>query len=206
SHQKPRPAPSSAFVTRPFDSRNRWPQRRWKPTGEKRTARGRIKMATSYLPPIPESEGFAGLDKTGGERINGDGTGRIESQQELDRIARLPGQPPVDFAQYSGYVTVDARAGRALFYWLVEASPAAQPAPLVLWLNGGPGCSSVAYGASEELGPFRIRSDGKTLYLNPYAWNTGGSPSKIRFLCVFPVRVTVEALPLRALLISFWRW
>ncbi|RZR98291.1 hypothetical protein BHM03_00027609 [Ensete ventricosum] len=127
-------------------------------------------------------------------------------QQELDRIARLPGQPPVDFAQYSGYVTVDARAGRALFYWLVEASPAAQPAPLVLWLNGGPGCSSVAYGASEELGPFRIRSDGKTLYLNPYAWNTGGSPSKIRFLCVFPVRVTVEALPLRALLISFWRW
>ncbi|RRT58718.1 hypothetical protein B296_00028138 [Ensete ventricosum] len=79
SHQKPRPAPSSACVTRPFESRNRWPQRRWKPTGEKRTARGRIKMATSYLPPIPESEGFAGLDKTGGERINGDGTGRIES-------------------------------------------------------------------------------------------------------------------------------
>ncbi|XP_019452019.1 PREDICTED: serine carboxypeptidase-like 26 [Lupinus angustifolius] len=36
---------------------------------------------------------------------------------------------------------------------------------------GGPGCSSVAHGASEEIGPFRIRSDGKSLYLNPYAWN-----------------------------------
>lgn len=95
-------------------------------------------------------------------------------QQEQDRVARLPGQPRVDFAQYSGYVTVDARAGRALFYWLVEAPPSAQPAPLVLWLNGGPGCSSIAYGASEELGPFRIDSDGKTLYLNHYAWNTGG--------------------------------
>ncbi|CAD5184059.1 unnamed protein product [Musa acuminata subsp. malaccensis] len=93
-------------------------------------------------------------------------------QQEQDRVARLPGQPRVDFAQYSGYVTVEARAGRALFYWLVEAPPSAQPAPLVLWLNGGPGCSSIAYGASEELGPFRIDSDGKTLYLNPYAWNT----------------------------------
>ncbi|KAI7979908.1 Serine carboxypeptidase-like 27 [Camellia lanceoleosa] len=29
----------------------------------------------------------------------------------------------------------------------------------------------VAYGAAEEVGPFRIRPDGKTLYLNPYAWN-----------------------------------
>ncbi|XP_042471639.1 serine carboxypeptidase-like 27 [Zingiber officinale] len=93
------------------------------------------------------------------------------AQQEQDRISRLPGQPPVDFAQYSGYITVNASAGRALFYWLAEAPATATPAPLVLWLNGGPGCSSVAYGASEELGPFRINSDGKTLYLNPHAWN-----------------------------------
>ncbi|KAG8046037.1 hypothetical protein GUJ93_ZPchr0008g13065 [Zizania palustris] len=74
---------------------------------------------------------------------------------------------------YSGYVTVDAGAGRALFYWLIEAADAADPesAPLVLWLNGGPGCSSVGYGASEELGAFRINPDGKTLFLNPYPWN-----------------------------------
>ena len=96
--------------------------------------------------------------------------------QENDRITELPGQPRnVEFAQYSGYVTVNKRAGRALFYWLTE-SPAnrkPQSRPLVLWLNGGPGCSSVAYGATEEIGPFRIRPDGKTLYLNPYAWNNG---------------------------------
>ncbi|KAG1365677.1 Serine carboxypeptidase-like 27 [Cocos nucifera] len=96
----------------------------------------------------------------------------LAAEQESDRITELPGQPTnVAFSQYSGYVTVDPRAGRALFYWLVEARPAAQPAPLVLWLNGGPGCSSVAYGASEELGPFRIRPDGYTLYLNRHAWN-----------------------------------
>ncbi|KAJ6350087.1 hypothetical protein OIU78_006300 [Salix suchowensis] len=45
--------------------------------------------------------------------------------------------------------------------------------PLVLWLNGGPGCSSVAYGASEEVGPFRVRPDSKTRYLNPNAWSRG---------------------------------
>jgi serine carboxypeptidase-like clade 2 len=94
--------------------------------------------------------------------------------QVRDRISVLPGQPRnVGFAQYSGYVTVNEQAGRALFYWLVE-SPAvrgAESRPLVLWLNGGPGCSSVAYGAAEEIGPFHVRPDGKALYLNPYSWN-----------------------------------
>ncbi|KAF3792853.1 hypothetical protein EJ110_NYTH10847 [Nymphaea thermarum] len=35
----------------------------------------------------------------------------------------------------------------------------------------GPGCSSLGYGAMEELGPFRVASDGRTLYRNKYAWN-----------------------------------
>ncbi|KAL7192777.1 hypothetical protein ACSBR2_024572 [Camellia fascicularis] len=94
--------------------------------------------------------------------------------QERDKITQLPGQPTnVGFTQYSGYVTVNQQAGRALLYWLVEApaSHGAESRPLLLWLNGGPSCSSVADGAAEEVGPFRIRPDGKTLYLNPYAWN-----------------------------------
>ncbi|KAL6011073.1 hypothetical protein ACLOJK_001517 [Asimina triloba] len=92
--------------------------------------------------------------------------------QEADKIAALPGQPAnVGFSQYSGYVTVDAAAGRALFYWLVEAPEPSALRPLVLWLNGGPGCSSVAYGAAEEIGPFHINPDAQTLYSNPYAWN-----------------------------------
>ncbi|ONK62528.1 uncharacterized protein A4U43_C07F5020 [Asparagus officinalis] len=95
----------------------------------------------------------------------------LNADQDSDRISSLPGQPPVEFAQYSGYVTVNSTAGRALFYWLIETPKNSETAPLVLWLNGGPGCSSVAYGASEELGPFRIHPDGKTLFLNKYAWN-----------------------------------
>ena len=37
----------------------------------------------------------------------------------------------------------------------------------------GPGCSSLAYGAMAELGPFRARSDGKTLFQNNLSWARG---------------------------------
>ncbi|KAK8925696.1 Serine carboxypeptidase 24 [Platanthera zijinensis] len=88
-----------------------------------------------------------------------------------DRIKALPGQPPVSFQQFSGYVVVNQKHGRALFYWLTESAVNAPHKPLLLWLNGGPGCSSVAYGASEEIGPFRINQTGSGLYLNEYSWN-----------------------------------
>ncbi|KAJ0973542.1 hypothetical protein J5N97_021501 [Dioscorea zingiberensis] len=44
-----------------------------------------------------------------------------------------------------------------------------QPQPLVLWLNGGPGCSSVGVGAFSENGPFR--PSGQMLVRNEYSWN-----------------------------------
>ena len=61
----------------------------------------------------------------------------VPKQQELDRISSLPGQPPVTFSQFSGYVTVNEKHGRALFYWLTEATTVPEKKPLVLWLNGG---------------------------------------------------------------------
>ncbi|KAK4437851.1 Serine carboxypeptidase-like 26 [Sesamum alatum] len=92
--------------------------------------------------------------------------------KEADKITDLPGQPQVSFSQFSGYVTVDPKAGRALFYWLTESEDPSNK-PLVLWLNGGPGCSSIGSGAMTELGPFRVNPDGKTLWHNKNAWNTG---------------------------------
>ncbi|CAN6720103.1 unnamed protein product [Malus baccata var. baccata] len=43
------------------------------------------------------------------------------SLQEADKITRLPGQPHVNFQQYAGYVTVDEKQERSLFYYFVEA-------------------------------------------------------------------------------------
>ncbi|KAK1418274.1 hypothetical protein QVD17_27417 [Tagetes erecta] len=90
---------------------------------------------------------------------------------QIDKIVALPGQPAgVNINQYSGYVTVNPNAGRALFYYFVESPTDSSTKPLVLWLNGGPGCSSLI-GAMSELGPFRINSDAKTLFANDYAWS-----------------------------------
>jgi len=93
--------------------------------------------------------------------------------QEADYLPQgLPGQPKgYTFKQYSGYVNIDVKVGRALFYYFAEANEDPSTKPLILWLNGGPGCSSFGYGALHELGPFRVKADGKTLYYNRHAWN-----------------------------------
>lgn len=64
--------------------------------------------------------------------------GNHEKLKKSDKIQSLPGQPQgVDFDQYSGYVTVDPKAGKALFYYFVESPHNCSTKPLVLWLNGG---------------------------------------------------------------------
>ncbi|KAE8730304.1 Serine carboxypeptidase-like 45 [Hibiscus syriacus] len=87
----------------------------------------------------------------------------------FDRISRLPGQPEVGFQQYSGYVTVVGKKQRALFYYFAEAEVDSASKPLVLWLNGGPGCSSLGVGAFSENGPFRPSRE--VLVKNEYSWN-----------------------------------
>ncbi|KAL6198100.1 hypothetical protein ACLB2K_027892 [Fragaria x ananassa] len=88
-----------------------------------------------------------------------------------DLVTNLPGQPAVDFQHYAGYVNVNETNGRALFYWFYEAATNPDLKPLVLWLNGGPGCSSVGYGATQEIGPFIVGTDGHGLRFNNYSWN-----------------------------------
>ncbi|KAJ7954553.1 Carboxypeptidase [Quillaja saponaria] len=97
---------------------------------------------------------------------------QILAKQEDDRVIRLPGQPEVKFKQYAGYITVNETHGRALFYWFFESTTKPEEKPLLLWLNGGPGCSSIGYGETEELGPFFPQNSTQPkLKLNPYSWN-----------------------------------
>lgn len=61
----------------------------------------------------------------------------VQGYPAEDLVVRLPGQPTVGFRQYAGYVDVDVKAGRSLFYYFVEADKEPDKKPLSLWLNGG---------------------------------------------------------------------
>ncbi|KAJ3554633.1 hypothetical protein NM688_g3005 [Phlebia brevispora] len=78
--------------------------------------------------------------------------------------------------QHSGYL--DISDGKHLFFWFFESRRAPQKAPLTLWLNGGPGCSSMT-GLLFELGPCRVTEEGKNTTFNKLSWN---SYSNIIFL------------------------
>ncbi|XP_030526554.2 serine carboxypeptidase-like 34 [Rhodamnia argentea] len=98
---------------------------------------------------------------------------KVAARQEADRVTALPDQPPASFRHYSGYISVDDRLGKELFYWFFEATSCPAEKPLLLWLGGGPGCTSVGFGEAQELGPFLVTDGphGPTLRFNDYTWN-----------------------------------
>jgi carboxypeptidase C (cathepsin A) len=76
-----------------------------------------------------------------------------------DEIHGLPDAPPgVNWRMFSGYIDVSApeekEGTRQMFYWFVESQNEPAKDPVMLWTNGGPGCSGLG-GFLSEQGPFR---------------------------------------------------
>ena len=57
-----------------------------------------------------------------------------------------------------------------IFYWFFGPRNNDTNAPIVMWLTGGPGCSS-STALFFENGPYNIKDDAKNLTGNPYSWN-----------------------------------
>ncbi|TKR58553.1 hypothetical protein L596_029982 [Steinernema carpocapsae] len=85
------------------------------------------------------------------------------------QIKKLPGLDfNPTFRHYSGFFQVSPT--HFLHYWFVESQSDPATDPLLFWFNGGPGCSSLD-GLLNEMGPYVVNKDGKTLRKNDYAWN-----------------------------------
>eukprot|EP00658_Telonema_sp_P-2_P056506 TRINITY_DN44959_c0_g1_i1.p2 TRINITY_DN44959_c0_g1~~TRINITY_DN44959_c0_g1_i1.p2 ORF type:complete len:108 (+),score=42.50 TRINITY_DN44959_c0_g1_i1:207-530(+) len=73
-------------------------------------------------------------------------------------------------ALFGGHITVDATAGRAIYYMFAESQSNPSTDPLVLWLTGGPGCSGVMAMFTEN-GMFNIDFQTGNPVVNPWSWN-----------------------------------
>lgn len=92
-----------------------------------------------------------------------------------DRVTFVPGFGAPLETQFAGLIQVNDKAIGTLFYWFFEArlpQPATPQTPLIVWLNGGPGASSMT-GLLTENGPYRITGEGK-LIPHEHAWTKLG--------------------------------
>jgi carboxypeptidase C (cathepsin A) len=84
----------------------------------------------------------------------------------------LPDAEAFDTATYSGYLNVTDT--KSLHYAFAESKGDPTTDPLIIWFNGGPGCSSML-GFMQENGP-RVVDDGETVIKNnPYPWNANAN-------------------------------
>jgi len=93
-----------------------------------------------------------------------------------DIMPLVPGYPKTfNTSVYSGYLST-GNASRELHYVFVESvNGANNKDPVTLWLNGGPGCSSML-GFLQEIGPYYLPTGidykpGDNLVENPYSWH-----------------------------------
>lgn len=102
----------------------------------------------------------------------------VENKEKLTdyklRVKKTePGELGIDHTkQYSGYLDVESE-DKHFFYWFFESRNDPKNDPVVLWLNGGPGCSSLT-GLFFELGSSAIDENLNPVY-NPYSWNSNAS-------------------------------
>ncbi|KAI8063749.1 Alpha/Beta hydrolase protein [Gongronella butleri] len=87
------------------------------------------------------------------------------------RVTNLPGVSvkELPFEQYAGHILVSTAHDANIFFWKIDPVTDAHSNKLIIWLNGGPGCSSMD-GLFMENGPYRVDKD-LNLKINKGAWN-----------------------------------
>jgi len=95
-------------------------------------------------------------------------TSQVTSLPYLALGADLP-------CSYSGFLDSNANGTHHLFYWLFRTHDPNDTAPLVVWLNGGPGASSM-FGNFLENGPLMIQENTTEVPNNTYDFLVGNNP------------------------------
>ncbi|ATY59963.1 pheromone processing carboxypeptidase [Cordyceps militaris] len=86
-------------------------------------------------------------------------------------VHNLPGIPEdqAPVKMHAGHIEINPDSNGNLFFWHFQNKHIANKQRTVIWVNGGPGCSSED-GALMEIGPYRVK-DKNTLVVNNGSWN-----------------------------------
>ncbi|CAF1151185.1 unnamed protein product [Rotaria sordida] len=93
--------------------------------------------------------------------------GKIEEARQLSSVEL----PPYKQQSFSGYLTVNKQYNSNMFFWFFPAQNGNKPdTPVMLWLQGGPGASSL-FALFTEIGPIYIDAN-QNIQLREITWNT----------------------------------
>ncbi|CAG2170264.1 unnamed protein product, partial [Oppiella nova] len=93
-------------------------------------------------------------------------TSRLVEAKQLSAVTGL--SKTLNITSYSGFLTVNKQFNSNLFFWFFPALNNASTAPVLLWLQGGPGSSSMLALFTEN-GPFTVDNN-HNLVPNKYSW------------------------------------
>lgn len=88
--------------------------------------------------------------------------------EEARRLSLVTGLTP-DVPSYSGFLTVNEECDSNMFFWFFPSQTSLKSSPVTVWLQGGPGLSSL-FGLFLENGPYELTLDGE-LKLREFSWN-----------------------------------
>ncbi len=95
----------------------------------------------------------------------------VEKDLAPFEVAHGVSSDPTPFERSSGYFELNRTAAAEMFYFYFRSRhDAGGTAPVVLWMTGGPGCSS-ELALFAENGPYAVGADGETLSVNEHGWD-----------------------------------
>lgn len=93
--------------------------------------------------------------------------GKLDEAKSKSKIGTLGADHEVP--GYSGYITVNPQYNSNLFFWFVPSLSDPDTAPVILWMQGGPGTTSML-GFFAENGPYILSPDGDEIRYREINW------------------------------------
>ncbi|XP_050304830.1 venom serine carboxypeptidase-like [Anthonomus grandis grandis] len=99
----------------------------------------------------------------------------IENNQIAEGVAaaKVTVEQFASIPSYSGFFTVDKRYDSNLFFWFIPSQNNYEEDPVLLWLQGGPGASSL-FGLFVENGPYVV-TNGENVSFREHSWTKNHS-------------------------------